>query len=67
MKALLDQREKMEAERKELEKQFPGCNSKWNKEDGGTLFCSEKRYIYMLSLCIYEVSMYNQVSESWLK
>ena len=53
MKALLDQREKMEAERKELEKQFPGCNSKWNKEDGGTLFCSEKRYI----ICYHYVYM----------
>ena len=40
---LLGQKEKMEAERKELEKRFPGCNSHWNKQEGGTVFCSEKR------------------------
>jgi predicted heme/steroid binding protein len=39
---LLAQKEKMEAERKEMEKQFPGCNSRWNKEDGGYVFCSDK-------------------------
>ena len=43
MQELLSQKEKVEAERKELEKRFPGCNSRWNKEEGGHVYCSEKR------------------------
>lgn len=39
----LGEQEKIRAEQKVLEKKFPGCNSKWTQEDGGTVFCSEKR------------------------
>ncbi len=42
-KKLLGEQEKMKAEQKKLEKQFPGCNSKWNEKEGGVVFCSEKR------------------------
>ena len=41
---LLSQKEQMEAERREMEKKFPGCNSRWNKEEGGHVYCSEKRW-----------------------
>ena len=43
VQAMLSQREALEAERKELEKRFPGCNSKWDKKEGGYVYCSEKR------------------------
>ena len=45
VQALLSQREALEAERKELEKRFPGCNSRWDKKEGGYVFCSEKRSV----------------------
>ena len=41
---LLEDHDKEEAERKELQKRFPGCNSHWTKEEGGTVYCSEKRF-----------------------
>ena len=51
VQALLGQREALEAERREMEKRFPGCNSKWDKKDGGYVYCSEKRLRFFF-LCI---------------
>ena len=39
----IGEKEKYLAEQKELEKQFPGCNSRWNQNEGGVVYCSEKR------------------------
>lgn len=39
----LSEKEKIKAEQRELEKQYPGCNSKWNEQEGGVVYCSEKR------------------------
>lgn len=44
-KKLLGEQERAKAAQKELEKRFPGCNSRWNEKDGGTVFCSEKRCV----------------------
>jgi len=40
---LLGEQEKIKAEQKAQEKRFPGCNSKWTEQDGGNVYCSEKR------------------------
>lgn len=40
---LLGEQEKIKAEQKAQEKQFPGCNSQWTQEDGGKVYCSDKR------------------------
>lgn len=40
---LLGEQEKIKAEQKAQEKQFPGCNSQWTLEDGGKVYCSDKR------------------------
>lgn len=41
----LAEKEKIKAEQAELEKQFPGCNSRWNEQEGGVVYCSEKRCV----------------------
>lgn len=40
---LLGEQEKIKAEQKAQETQFPGCNSQWTQEDGGKVYCSDKR------------------------
>ena len=42
-KKMLGEQEKIKALQRELEKRYPGCNSKWSEKEGGTVFCSEKR------------------------
>lgn len=39
---MLGEQEKIKALQKELEKRYPGCNSKWSEKEGGKVFCSEK-------------------------
>ena len=40
----LGEKEKIKAEQQELEKKYPGCNSRWNEQEGGVVYCSDKRY-----------------------
>lgn len=40
----LGERDKIEALRKEQERQFPPCNSHWTEKDGGTVWCGNKRW-----------------------
>ena len=49
----LGEKEKFKAEQRELEKHFPGCNSRWNEQEGGVVFCSEKRY--MKYACVHYI------------
>ncbi len=55
-KKLLGEQEKVRAALKELEKKFPGCNSRWNEQEGGTVFCSEKRFVNSLLLALLPAS-----------
>ena len=41
----LGEQEKIKAQQRELEKRYPGCNSKWSEKEGGRVFCSEKRWV----------------------
>ena len=40
---MLGEKDKIRAEQRKLEKQFPGCNSHWSEATKGKVYCSEKR------------------------
>lgn len=39
----LGEKDRIKAEQKKLEQQFPGCNSNWSEKTKGKVYCSEKR------------------------
>lgn len=39
----LGEKDRIKAEQRKLEEQFPGCNSHWSAETKGKVYCSQKR------------------------
>ena len=49
-KALIKEGQRLQKLQDAENKRFPGCNSRWSKDEGSLVWCSENRYVFKFSV-----------------
>lgn len=69
-KSLIKEGQRLQKLQDAENKRFPGCNSRWSKDEGSLVWCSENRYVFRLSvmLSFHMLPMFLQqsCSPSWI-
>lgn len=51
-KALIKEGQRLQKLQDAENKRFPGCNSRWSKDEGSLVWCSENRYVFRFSVIL---------------
>ena len=51
-KALIKEGQRLQKLQDAENKRFPGCNSRWSKDEGSLVWCSENRYVFRFSVML---------------